>query len=166
MNGRGEISFCPLCRTRRNQAGADGVERGLRAALHAQFREDSAHVRFDGLLGIIQAARDLLVGLALRQQPQHLGLALGERLGTLRGAHGLHQARRRFGRQPHLPGCRRFDGLAERLVQHPLLQGGYFMTLGDDGSSAFCYRQSDSVPFSYTVHAPLARADSTAGHNH
>jgi 2-polyprenyl-6-methoxyphenol hydroxylase-like FAD-dependent oxidoreductase len=43
--------------------------------------------------------------------------------------------------------------VAPLLVQHPLLQGGYFMTLGDDGSSAFCYRQSDSVPFSYTVHA-------------
>src|SRR6266852_928728 len=28
------------------------------------------------------------------------------------------------------------------------------MMLGDDGSSAFCYRQSSSVPFSYTVHAP------------
>jgi 2-polyprenyl-6-methoxyphenol hydroxylase-like FAD-dependent oxidoreductase len=44
--------------------------------------------------------------------------------------------------------------VAPLLVQHPLLQGGYFMTLGDDGSSAFCYRQSDSVAFSYTVHAP------------
>ena len=43
---------------------------------------------------------------------------------------------------------------APLLVQHPLLQGGYFMMLGDDGSSAFCYRQSDSVAFSYTVHAP------------
>ena len=43
--------------------------------------------------------------------------------------------------------------VAPLLVQHPLLQGGYFMMLGDDGSSAFCYRQSDSVPFSYTVHA-------------
>jgi len=39
------------------------------------------------------------------------------------------------------------------LVQHPLLQGGYFMMLGDDGSSLFCYRQSDSIAFSYTVHA-------------
>jgi 2-polyprenyl-6-methoxyphenol hydroxylase-like FAD-dependent oxidoreductase len=43
---------------------------------------------------------------------------------------------------------------APLLVQHLLLQGGYLMMLGDDGSSAFCYRQSDSVAFSYTVHAP------------
>jgi len=44
--------------------------------------------------------------------------------------------------------------VAPLLIQHPLVQGGYFMTLGDDGSSAFCYRQSDSVALSYTVHAP------------
>lgn len=44
--------------------------------------------------------------------------------------------------------------VAPLLVQHPLVQGGYFMALGDDGSSAFCYRQSDSVALSYTVHAP------------
>jgi len=39
------------------------------------------------------------------------------------------------------------------LIQHPLLQGGYFMTLGDDGSSIFCYRQPEDIHLSYTVHA-------------
>jgi 2-polyprenyl-6-methoxyphenol hydroxylase-like FAD-dependent oxidoreductase len=34
-----------------------------------------------------------------------------------------------------------------------LLQGGYFMTLGDDGSSLFCYRQPGSIHVSYVVHA-------------
>src|SRR5262245_66084600 len=43
-----------------DQTGADGVERGLRAALHPQFREDAAHVRLYRLLGIVQAVGDLL----------------------------------------------------------------------------------------------------------
>jgi 2-polyprenyl-6-methoxyphenol hydroxylase-like FAD-dependent oxidoreductase len=43
---------------------------------------------------------------------------------------------------------------ARLSIQHPLLQGGYFMMLGDGGSSLFCYRQSDSGPFAYTVHVP------------
>jgi len=37
-------------------------------------------------------------------------------------------------------------------VEHPLLEGGYFMTLGDDGSSIFCYREPDAIHLSYTVH--------------
>jgi salicylate hydroxylase len=44
-------------------------------------------------------------------------------------------------------------GEAPVTIQHPLLQGGYFMTLGDDGSSVFCYRQPGGVHISYTVHA-------------
>lgn len=42
-------------------------------------------------------------------------------------------------------------GEATFPIQHPLLQGGYFMTLGDDGSSLFCYRQPESVHLSYTT---------------
>ena len=38
-------------------------------------------------------------------------------------------------------------------IQHPLLQGGYFMTLADNGSSVFCYRQPEGVHLSYTVQA-------------
>ena len=62
-------------------------------------------------------------------------------------------------RQQMLGDAKRYLGLTsivgEALVtiQHPLLQGGYFMTLGDDGSSLFCYRQPDSIHLSYTVHA-------------
>lgn len=37
-------------------------------------------------------------------------------------------------------------------LEHPLLAGGYFMTLGDAGSSVFCYRQAGGVHLSYTSH--------------
>jgi salicylate hydroxylase len=33
-----------------------------------------------------------------------------------------------------------------------LVDGGYFMTLGDDGTSVFCYRQGGRVHLSYTLH--------------
>jgi 2-polyprenyl-6-methoxyphenol hydroxylase-like FAD-dependent oxidoreductase len=39
------------------------------------------------------------------------------------------------------------------LLKHPLLEGGYFLTLGDNGASLFCYRQPDGIHLSYTVHA-------------
>ena len=39
------------------------------------------------------------------------------------------------------------------LLKHPLLEGGYFLTLGENGASFFCYRQRDSIHLSYTVHA-------------
>jgi 2-polyprenyl-6-methoxyphenol hydroxylase-like FAD-dependent oxidoreductase len=38
-------------------------------------------------------------------------------------------------------------------IEHPLLEGGYFLTLGDNGASLFCYRQPDGIHLSYTVHA-------------
>jgi salicylate hydroxylase len=43
-------------------------------------------------------------------------------------------------------------GDAPVVPKHPLVDGGYFMTLGDDGTSVFCYRQGSSVHLSYTVH--------------
>jgi len=39
------------------------------------------------------------------------------------------------------------------VVKHRLLEGGYFLTLGDSGASCFCYRQPDGIHLSYTVHA-------------
>src|SRR5262245_20132699 len=39
------------------------------------------------------------------------------------------------------------------LIHHPLLEGGYFLTMGDNGASLFCYRQPDSMHLSYTLHA-------------
>jgi salicylate hydroxylase len=53
---------------------------------------------------------------------------------------------------------RRYLGLTaiagEALVPpgDPLVDGGYFMTLGDDGTSVFGYRQGSTVHLSYTVH--------------
>src|SRR5439155_20822653 len=45
-------------------------------------------------------------------------------------------------------------GDAPLLPDHPLLAGGYFMSLGRGGSSFFCYTQpGGSTHFSYTVHA-------------
>jgi salicylate hydroxylase len=52
-------------------------------------------------------------------------------------------------------GLTAINGDAAVAPDHPLLAGGYFMTLGDDGSSIFCYAQPDGTThFSYTVHAP------------
>src|SRR5919108_4172919 len=67
----------------RHQADASRVQRGLRAALEAELPQDAAHMRLDRLLGDAEVARDLLVGVAPRQQPQHLDLALGELLRVL-----------------------------------------------------------------------------------
>jgi 2-polyprenyl-6-methoxyphenol hydroxylase-like FAD-dependent oxidoreductase len=47
------------------------------------------------------------------------------------------------------------------LIHHPLLEGGYFLTLGDNGASFFCYRQPDSMHLSYTVHA-MSESDITS----
>src|SRR5690349_16806552 len=71
----------------RRDADAQGIERGLRATLQTELGENVADVRLDGLLGDMERARDFLVGLPLRQQPQHLDLALGEHVGILRRAH-------------------------------------------------------------------------------
>ena len=49
-------------------------------------------------------------------------------------------------------------GEAPTTIQHPLLEGGYFLTMGDDGSSLFCYRQPDSIHLSYVVHAASEEA--------
>src|SRR5262249_31687428 len=62
-------------------------------------------------------------------------------------------------RQQMLGDQKRYLGLSTILVdspcllEHPLLEGGYFLTLGDDGASVFCYRQPDGIHLSYTVHA-------------
>jgi salicylate hydroxylase len=54
----------------------------------------------------------------------------------------------------------RYQGLASIYgdapiePDHPLLDGGYFMTLGRRGTSLFCYRQPGGVHFSYTLATP------------
>jgi salicylate hydroxylase len=61
-------------------------------------------------------------------------------------------------RQQVIGDAKRYLGLtaivgdAPIKIEHSLLEGGYFMSLGDDGSSVFCYRETDSIHLSYTVH--------------
>ena len=47
----------------------------LRARRDVQRLQDRADVDLDGALGQAEVAADELVGLALREQPQHVGLA-------------------------------------------------------------------------------------------
>ena len=49
---------------------------GMGAVVGFQLREDIRHVPFDGVLGQLKLCRDLLVGVAGRDQPQDLNLAL------------------------------------------------------------------------------------------
>jgi salicylate hydroxylase len=74
-------------------------------------------------------------------------------------------------RQQMLGDQKRYLGLTTILldapvrIEHPLLSGGYFMTLGDDGASVFCYQQPDGIHLAYTVHAasePELRAQAPA----
>ena len=58
-------------------------------------------------------------------------------------------------RQQIIGDQRRYLGLttilldSPHLIKHPLLEGGYFLTLGDNGVSLFCYRQPDGIHVSY-----------------
>jgi salicylate hydroxylase len=63
--------------------------------------------------------------------------------------------RRQFvGDGKHYLGLTAIHADASLVPDHPLLAGGYFMTLGDDGTSFFAYPQPDGTThFSYTLHA-------------
>jgi salicylate hydroxylase len=73
-------------------------------------------------------------------------------------------------RQQFVGDSKRFLGLvaihAESPVEvgHPLLDGGYFLTLGDNGCSFFCYRQPGGVFWSYVVHADAEAAIADQSH--
>ena len=58
-----------------------------------------------------------------------------------------------FGDQKHYLSLTSILVDSPHLLKHPLLEGGYFMTLGRNGTSVFCYRQPDGVHLSYTVHS-------------
>jgi salicylate hydroxylase len=58
-----------------------------------------------------------------------------------------------FGDAKHYLGITSIYGDAPVTIQHPLLQGGYFLMLGDDGNSFFCYRQPDTIHVSFVVRA-------------
>ena len=95
----------------RRQTDPNGIERGLGSAGDAQLIQNMANMALDGLLGDVQCLGDFLVGLALRQQPQHLRLTLGQRLSDLlRRAHLVHQSGGCLRGQLHLTGCRSLDG--------------------------------------------------------
>jgi salicylate hydroxylase len=54
----------------------------------------------------------------------------------------------------HYLGLTAIHGEAQIAPDHPLLAGGYFMSLGSDGSSILCYAQPGGTTyFSYTMHA-------------
>jgi 2-polyprenyl-6-methoxyphenol hydroxylase-like FAD-dependent oxidoreductase len=57
-----------------------------------------------------------------------------------------------LGDQKRYLGLTAIAGEAPVSASDAMLDGGYFMTLGDDGSSVFCYRQGASVHLSYTFH--------------
>jgi salicylate hydroxylase len=58
------------------------------------------------------------------------------------------------GDQPRFLGLTSIYGDAPIQPAHPLLEGGYFIALGRDGSSFFCYTQpGKSVHFSFTIPA-------------
>ena len=49
-------------------------------------------------------------------------------------------------------GLRAIAGDTSTPVAHPLLDGGCFMTLGDDGTSVFAHRERSGVHLSLTIH--------------
>src|SRR2546427_254095 len=56
-------------------AGLDGEAIQLRSSLEAELLSQAGAVRLDGLHAHADSVRDLLIGMALRQQPQHFALA-------------------------------------------------------------------------------------------
>jgi salicylate hydroxylase len=77
---------------------------------------------------------------------------------VLVGADGASSAIRAqmIGDEKRYLGLTSIVGDARLVPRHPLVAGGYFMTLGDDGTSVFCHRQEASVHLSYTVHVDAA----------
>ena len=57
------------------------------------------------------------------------------------------------GDQKHYLGLNSIHFESRLEVQHPFLEGGYFLMLGDNGCSFFCYRQPGGVYWSYVLHA-------------
>jgi salicylate hydroxylase len=77
------------------------------------------------------------------------------------GADGVDSAVRQqwIGDRPRFLGLAATVGDAPIRVDHNLLAEGYFMTLGDDGTSVFAYRESDGVHLSWTRPAAVEDAD-------
>ena len=77
------------------------------------------------------------------------------------GADGVESAVRQqwIADRPRFLGLAATVGDAPIRVDHDLLAEGYFMTLGDDGTSVFAYREPDGVHLSWTRPAVLDDAD-------
>jgi salicylate hydroxylase len=71
------------------------------------------------------------------------------------GADGVDSAVRQqwVGDEPRFLGLAATVGDAPIRLDHDLLTAGYFMTLGDDGTSVFAYRETGGVHLSLTRHA-------------
>jgi 2-polyprenyl-6-methoxyphenol hydroxylase-like FAD-dependent oxidoreductase len=80
------------------------------------------------------------------------------------GCDGVDSALRRqlVGDSPHFLGLSAITGDAALSLDDPLLTGGYFMTLGDNGDSFFCYTQPGGVHFSYTSHVEPSTLETTS----
>jgi salicylate hydroxylase len=80
------------------------------------------------------------------------------------GADGVGSALRRqlVADSPRFLGLSAITGDAAVTIDDPLLSGGYFMTLGDNGDSYFGYRQPGGVHFSYTSHVDPSTLESTS----
>jgi salicylate hydroxylase len=93
-----------------------------------------------------------------REHGEHVEVAFAEgppaAADLVVGADGVASALRAqmIGDQKRYLGLTSIVGDAPVVPLHPLVEGGYFMMLGDDGTSVFCYRQGGSVHVSYTVH--------------
>ena len=63
-----------------------GFDDDLRTALHLQFAADVRNVLFRRMHTDDEVTGDLAVGRSLKEQPQHLALALGQRFCKWTGA--------------------------------------------------------------------------------
>src|SRR5918996_2938587 len=109
-----------------DQVVVERVADQLGAARHAELLLDVGPMRLDGAHAEVEPARDLAVGVAERDQTEHVELALGQVAG--RAARGGRHARSELGVEPGAAaggGPDRLDELgAGRLLQHVALGAG------------------------------------------
>jgi 2-polyprenyl-6-methoxyphenol hydroxylase-like FAD-dependent oxidoreductase len=136
--------------------GSDDEQRNLTLRVRRQQLKtallealgDLAEVRYDHGCSGFEADGDGVVAIIDGQRRI--------RADYLVGCDGVASAVRAqvVGDTPRFLGLTAIYGDAPVQPHHPLLSGGYFITLGRDGSSFFSYTQpGGSVHFSYTMHA-------------
>src|SRR3954469_6910640 len=82
------VSELTAARSGLDEADAYGVARQVDPIAQAELLEQVRAVPVDGLLADVQHRRDLLAAVALRDQLQHLALALGQRARARRVSRG------------------------------------------------------------------------------